>query len=202
MGGARALIASLGASISLVAGAALSLLAVSLLFAYGGWSDSMDSPNEHAAVEVSGRTHPAPVTAGRSNAAAPVVIRVQPAAPPARPAVKRPAPTGGASGNAGAKVVQPSFSPRVGDLGPSAVKVAPARPAAPKPQTGDGVRQLGDAVSATVKDTGDAAGAATAPLLGPPVSQAVQDVLNMISALLKRATATLAGTLDTALPAK
>ena len=38
MSGTRALFASIGASVSLVAAAALSLLAVSAVFAFGGWS--------------------------------------------------------------------------------------------------------------------------------------------------------------------
>ena len=44
MGGARALIASLGASFSLVAGAALSLLVASLVFAYNGFSGGVELP--------------------------------------------------------------------------------------------------------------------------------------------------------------
>ncbi|HEV2057874.1 MAG TPA: hypothetical protein VGR11_00870, partial [Solirubrobacteraceae bacterium] len=47
MSGTRALFASIGASVSLVAAAALSLLAVSAVFAFGGWSD----PNAHSGAQ-------------------------------------------------------------------------------------------------------------------------------------------------------
>ena len=36
----------------------------------------------------------------------------------------------------------------------------------------------------------------TAPLLGPPVSQAVQDVLDLLSSVLQGATGALGGALD------
>ena len=59
MGGARALIASVGASISLVAGAALSLLVVSFVFAYDGLVGAIDVPASHAALVLEKST-PAP----------------------------------------------------------------------------------------------------------------------------------------------
>jgi hypothetical protein len=70
---------------------------------------------------------------------------------------------------------------------------------APKPTVGDGVRQLGNDVSSTVQHTGDATGAVT-KVLGPPVSAAVQKVLDLISSLLKKTTGALGSTVDAILP--
>ena len=62
------------------------------------------------------------------------------------------------------------------------------------------MRDVGDAVGATVQSTGKSAGAVTAPLLGPPVAKAVQDVLDLLSSVLQGATGALAGVLDRAVP--
>ena len=82
------------------------------------------------------------------------------------------------------------------DLGPARTSPSTTTPGA---NTGDGVREVGEAVSATVNGTSAAAGSATAPL-GPPVSAAVQDVLDLLSSVVQGATGGLAGTLDKALP--
>ena len=50
MSGTRALFTSIGVSFSLVAAAALSLLAVSAVFAFGGWSDPVVEPINQAAI--------------------------------------------------------------------------------------------------------------------------------------------------------
>ena len=176
MGGARALIASLGASISLVAGAALSLLVVSFVFAYDGLSGSgFEGSASHARVVVS---DPDPVTTiGRANGpgAAQVVVSA--------PAPRAPAQTKAASGDAGDDSANVQ---RRRAAGPRTV-IAPPPPATTDPSAGidpqapaagDGVRELGDSVTATVDDTGKTAGNAAAPL-GPPVSQAVQEILNL-----------------------
>jgi hypothetical protein len=202
MGGARALIASLGASISLVAGAALALLFVSFLFAYDGLGGAADEPVTHAAlvVDAGSPVTPPPATSGSRNVAA-VVIRTPARAlardvvvPPERRDVVR-------ESSAGVETRQAPTTSNVPALGAASNSPATSNPGGSGPATGDGVRDLGNSVSATVGETGDAAGDATAPL-GPPVSQAVQDVLDIVQSLLKGATDGLAGTLDTALPRK
>ena len=69
-----------------------------------------------------------------------------------------------------------------------------------KPKAGEGVRELGDTLTGTVQKAGDGVGAVATPL-GPPVSKAVQDVLDLavkaINDLLKKTTGGLAGVLDT-----
>ncbi len=201
MGGARALIASLGASISLVAGAALSLLFVSFLFAYDGLGVGAEEPTTYAALVVDAGSAGTSRQAGGSATrdAVPVVIR-NPAPPAAREAVQRPArPDVVRESSAGVQTRPAPATTGVPDLGAAAERPATSNPGGSGPGTGDGVRDLGNGVSATVGETGAGAGDATAPL-GPPVSQAVQDVLNVVQALLEGATGGLAGTIDTALP--
>jgi len=53
-----------------------------------------------------------------------------------------------------------------------------------------------------VQGTTSATSAAAAQLLGPPVSQAVQDVLDLLTSVLEGATGGLAGALDKTLPAR
>jgi hypothetical protein len=201
MGGARALIASLGASISLVAGAALSLLVVSFLFAYDGLSGGTDQPVSHAALLVEAHTPVTPTDrVPGSSRVKPLVLRT-PAARERGPqdvVAGAAAPTRLRAGNGGVQTRQPApAAGGVSDLGAAAPPTSNS--GGSKPSAGDGVRDLGDGVSATVGETGEVAGGAAAPL-GPPVSQAVQDVLNVVESLLKGATDGLAGTLDRALP--
>ena len=196
MGGARALIASVGASISLVAGAALALLFVSFLFAYDGLGGGGDEPTTHAALVVDGGSAVSPrrVTGAARDAAA-VVIKT-PAARPVRDVVGRPATRDVAQeSSAGVETRPAPAASGVPELGAAADPSGTSNPGGTRPATGDGVRDLGESVGTTVGETGDA----TAPL-GPPVSQAVQDVLDLVQELLKGATDGLAGTLDTALP--
>jgi len=69
-----------------------------------------------------------------------------------------------------------------------------------KQKAGESVRQLGDTLTGTVQKAGDGVGAVAKPL-GPPVSKAVQDVLNIavkaVNDLLKKTTGGLAGVIDT-----
>lgn len=197
MGGARALIASLGASFSLVAGAALSLLVVSFVFAYDGFSGGVDVPPAASALLVeSASAQGTPSRGGQPAAASAVLIR------PA-PAVSRPATRSGArparSTTARPARSAPAFNPGVRNLNPVPA-AAVVTPAPSQPVVGDGVRDVGDAVSATVQGTGKSAGAATAPLLGPPVSQAVQDVLDLLTSVLQGAASAVGGVIDTAVP--
>lgn len=194
MGGPRALIASLGASISLVAGAAVSLLFVSVIFALPGITGGSDAPGASAAVVVESqplRARSAPGGQARETASAVVISAPEPARGARRPSVRKTAVVPVA-----AEAAKPTFNPTVRDLRPPAPPAASAPPVVSKPAIGDGVRDVGDAVSATVKSTGEAA----APLLGPPVSKVVQDVLDLLSAVLQGATSTLGGVLDKAVP--
>ncbi len=193
MGGARALIASLGASISLVAGAAVSLLFFSVVFALPGFTGSSDAPRASAPVVVESRVAAEQRARGEAvrEAASAVLISAPKTARATGSAVRGPA---------AARLVEdtdtPSFNPGLRELEPAVRPPAAATPATPKPALGDGVRGVGDAVTATVQGTGDAA----APLLGPPVSQAIQDVLDLLASVLEGATSTLGGVLDTAVP--
>jgi hypothetical protein len=81
---------------------------------------------------------------------------------------------------------------------PSAVGpqvTAPASAAKHVPATGDGVRRVGEDLSSTAHNTGTALADLTAPL-GPPVSAAVQKVLDLVAVLLQRTSNGLGGTLD------
>jgi hypothetical protein len=186
----------LGASISLVAGAALSLLVVSFVFAYDGLTGAIDAPASQSALVLS-PTPPSPAAHGAARRDGAVVISPSPSRT-ARPTGQRVAQPRLTARVGGTQTSQPSFRPGVRDLGPARSAPATARPGAGD-LTGDGVRELGGAVSATVDDTSHAAGSATAPL-GPPVSQAVQDVLDLLSSVVQGATGGLAATLDKALP--
>jgi hypothetical protein len=71
---------------------------------------------------------------------------------------------------------------------------APTATSPPAPNLGDGVRQIGDGVSSTVRATGSKLAEATAPL-GPVVSTATLEVLNLVAALIKGTTDALGGLL-------
>lgn len=191
MDGTRALFASIGVSVSLVAAAALSLLAVSVVIAFGGWSAGIGESTVPPALIV-GEGSAAPTADGAAQMASrPVVLhapaRPRPIAAAARRAVPGPAAGGGPRPDAEGKHVGTNPPPR------SPGTTLPT--AAPKPATGDGVRRLGDELSSTVQSTGDALSTATAPL-GPPVSEAVPKVLDLVDAALQRTTNGLGGTLD------
>jgi hypothetical protein len=198
MGGTRALLASLGASISLVAGAALSLLVVSFVFAYDGLTGSADEPIANAAVLVDGvpAANPATVRTPGGRRAGAVVIAT-PRRQPQSAGTKRPAARD--TTRSAASQSRSSTAPSVGNA--PAIPTT-SQPGGRAPSAGDGVRDIGDAVSSTVDTTGAAAGHATAPLLGPPVTQAVQKVLDAIDDLLTGTTGSLAGALDQATGAK
>jgi hypothetical protein len=67
--------------------------------------------------------------------------------------------------------------------------------------TGEGVRKVGDGLSATVKDTGKAVAEITEPL-APPVSTVVQNVVNVVADLLNSTTSGLGRVVDKLLPPK
>jgi hypothetical protein len=201
MSGTRALFASIGASLSIVVAAAMSLLAVSALFAFGGWSD----PIAESARQTS-------LTLADSNARQPVKLKalVLPARPRAhapRLAASAPARSQGNARAAAQAAITPATSrapkaslettPSAGTPTPTA---DPQAAAAPKKSAGDGVRSAGEGLSGTVRNTGDALAQLTAPLL-PPVTAATQKVLNAVALLLRRTTDGLGNVVDHALPA-
>lgn len=192
MGSFRALFASIGVSVSLVAAAALSLFAVSVVIAFGGWSTGMVEPAPRPALLLADS---APADAREATVAArPVVLRA-----PKRPR-PRPVP---ASAAPSAPVAAPRAVVRRPVVSrPPAVTVAQviapapdvAEPA-PEPRSGDAVRRAGDELGSVVRDTGKGLGEITAPL-SPPVSEAVQRLLDVVAAALQRTTDGVGGTLD------
>jgi|GEM_PF-3560888 len=198
MGNSRALFASIGVSISLVAAAALSLFAVSVVIAFGGWSAGLGE-SAPATVLVFGPTSKGTVTTDVKAAAAarePVVFRAPAKARPQRSGGAQTAGTAKAGSATDSRIISHSVTgvsvqqPII--LPPTSVSAAPARH---MPSTGDGVRRVGDDLSSTAHSTGKALADVTAPL-GPPVSSAVQKVLDLVAVLLNRATNGLGNTLD------
>ena len=195
MSGTRALFASIGASVSLVAAAALSLLAVSAVFAFGGWSDPVAQSARQTALildDGSGArtaSNKAIVVPARAGAPAPrEVARETPRPQTATPATGQ----AGMTESARNRPPKASFVPQVTEPQPN---VTPPAPAAPKKSAGDGVRSAGEGLSGTLQGTADALAQITDPLL-PPVADATQKVLDAVAELLRRSTDGLAGTVD------
>ncbi len=200
MAGSRALFASIGAGVTLTVAAALSLLAISAVFAFGGWSDSVSQSVTRPALVFAGANSSDP-EAARTVAAVNTAQIVAPAPRPrrSRPAATRNRPSATAlattSVSAPASASAPEFAPPV-DRRPANVPAA-AAPATQK--SGDHVRKAGDSLSATVQNAGSKLSETTAPL-SPPVSAAVQQVLNLVAEIVRRAADGLGSTLDTLLP--
>jgi len=204
MTGTRALFASIGASVLLVAAAALSLLAVSAVFAFGGWSDPVaESARQTPLVltseggdDRSGARQTAMVLAARAPAdrSRPATGATAAATSQAR-AADRPAIEPSARRASKANFTPPAVST------PETHTVKPQAPAAPRKSAGDGVRSAGDGLSGTVQNAGDALAQITDPLL-PPVTAATQKVLNLVADLLRRTTDGLGRTVDRVLPAQ
>jgi hypothetical protein len=210
MAGTRALFASIGAGVALVAAAALALLAVSAVFAFGGWSDS-DS--------ASGAKQPALVFAGSTPLKSPAPRSVPVAADTAR--IVAPAPTRGTDRGGGkprsprtrrdvVRAVQPpatsrsanddSSTPNLDAPAAAPVVRAPSAPRVAR-NTGDDVRKIGDSLSSTVQSAGTALANATQPL-APPIGAVIQQALNVVGEVVRRTTDGLGATLDQLLPAK
>ena len=194
MGSTRAVFASIGVSVSLVAAAALSLFAVSVVIAFGGWSAGMGDSGP-ATTLVFGASDPMPTkTVGSRRAElAPDVLRAAKPAP--RPAAAPAHAVAQTGGDAHARVISHAV---ITNVPPKPVVEQPAAPAAPSSHitaTGDGVRRVGEDLSSTAHTTGKALADVTAPL-GPPVSAAVQKVLDLVAALLRHTTNGLGSTLD------
>ncbi len=202
MSGTRALFASIGASVLLVAAAALSLLAVSAVFAFGGWSDPVAASSPQTALVLASDGSAARAGAKQKT----LVLPARAVADRSRPATRAPAGSRDAARAAEQAAIaavkdrpaRAAYTPPPVDA-PATETVAPKAPPAPK--AGDGVRSAGEGLSGTVQDTGDALAQITDPLL-PPVTAATQKVLNVVAELLRRTTDGLGKTVDTVLPAK
>ena len=203
MAGTRALFASIGASVALVAAAALTLLAVSAVFAFGGWGDFASPPGERPALVFASATTADTRTAedgGRaSRIVAPAPVRTASAerprsSSPARDAARPAAPTGVDTSS--------QIGPRVDDP-PSLPRTTPPPPPPPpsQPTTGDRVTKAGATLSGTVQSTGAALAEVTEPLAAP-VSAAVQQVLNLVAEAVRRTAEGLGGTVDALLAPK
>jgi len=204
---ARALIASIGTSVMLVAAVTFSLLSISAVFALGGFEGSRDASSADAIVlDLKSRSGSSSQSgAGSEKAAAVAVVDRPPARSAARarrparhldPVRSRPS-TASASGETSSAAALGE-----GTAGQPPEEQRPAAPAAPRqraPNLGDGIRQLGDGVSASVRQTGAKLADATAPL-GQPVSAAVAQVLAIVAAVMKGTTDALGAVLGSQQP--
>ncbi len=205
MTGTRALFASIGASVLLVAAAALSLLAVSAVFAFGGWSDPVAESARQTALVLPGddavdrdgdkRTAfvlPARAAGERSRPATGVAAASQSRARAADQAAIEPSARRASKAN---------FTPPA-VASPETHTATPQASTAPKKKTaGDRVRTGGEDISGKVQHAGDALAQVVDPLL-PPVTAATQKVLNLVADLLRRTTDGLGRTVDRVLPAQ
>jgi hypothetical protein len=198
MGSTRALFASIGVSVSLVAAAALSLFTVSIVIAFGGWSAGMGESAAPSALVIAGTTTTEPKSRAARRSAGPVVLRA-PAPRRERHVAAAPAPTAPAHTPrlAAARVHHPVVT-HAPDR-PQPLQAPPGETPTPAkkhtPPAGDAVRRLGDDLSSAAQNTGKALSDVTAPL-APPVSSAVQKVLDAVAEVLQRTTNGLGGTLD------
>lgn len=181
MSGTRSLFASIGASLSLVAAAALSLLAVSAVFAFGGWSDPVAEAGRQQTLIIAD-ANPSPgqkplVLAARERPR-PTPTAARPSAPP------QPTPQAG---------IARSASP------PREPVLPPPSPVIPEPQppvVSDPVGpSAGEGLGGKVQSTGGALAQITDPLL-PPVSAATQQVFDAVDELLRRSAEGVGTTVD------
>jgi hypothetical protein len=198
MGSTRALFASIGVSVSLVAAAALSLFTVSVVIAFGGWSAGIGESTPPSALVIAGTTTTQSKSQASRRTAPPVVLRA-PAQGRERDVVRAQAPVAPAPVRrlAAARVVHHPVVTHAPSR-PQPVQAPPGETPAPAkkvPPAGDAVRRLGDDLSSAAQNTGKALGDVTAPL-APPVSSAVQKVLDTVAEVLQRTTNGLGGTLD------
>lgn len=199
---ARALIASIGTSAMLVAAVTFSLLSFSALFALGGLEGSRDASSADAIVlDLESRSVSSSQSgAGSEKAAAVAVVDRPPARSAAR--ARRPArhldPVRSRSSTASVSG-ETSSAAALGEGTAGQPPVAPAAPRRRAPRLGDAVRQLGDGVSASVRQTGTKLADATAPL-GQPVSAAVEQLLTVVAAVIQGTTGVLGGLLGAQQP--
>ena len=201
MSGTRALFTSIGASVLLVGAAALSLLAVSAVFAFGGWSDPVAESSRQTALVLAGGADGRTRAAGQEALVLPRRANSRPARGSVSTAPSQASISGG--GRSGIARSARSRPPKASFPTPSEPQAAtpqapsdPSTPSAPKPTAaGDGVRTAGENLSGGVQNTADALAKITDPLL-PPVTAATQKVLNLVAELLRRSTDGLGGAVD------
>jgi len=204
MSGTRALFASIGASVSLVAAAALSLLAVSAVFAFGGWSTPVAESTRQSALVLTADAAPKRASTAKSvKLPAPIhASREARAAARASGTAKRLRADVALAANRSARTHGSIAGVTNQDLSlPQGSDAKPLAPAPAKKAAGDGVRTAGEDLSSTVQSTGNALTQLTNELL-PPVTKTVQTVVNVLAALLRRTTNGLGTVVDGALPAK
>jgi len=194
---ARALLASVGTSALLIAAVAVTLLSVSIVFAIGGVQNA-DAVDSSSALVLQVADSPNTPRA-RSAASQHAVVAPTPT-PRARSRAQRPADRAdNVRSDAPGETSVSASAPQNIDSGAGTGSEpddtpAPAPATAHKPNLGDGVKKLGDDVSSTVTQTGAVLAQVTAPL-GPPVSAAVQQVLNVVVAIVQQTTNALGGLL-------
>ena len=179
------------------------LFVVSAVLALGGGTGTLGASAAPALVlDVTAASNPASSTSWRV-APSPVVLRA-PARPRARPA--QPARTRAEPAVVAAPDVRAAVQPIV--RRPAAVIAVLPRPITPSaaatgllPRTTNAVRRVGEDLSSAARKTATPLAEVAAPL-GPPVSQAVQDVLDRQAITLKRTTDGLGGALDNVLAPK
>ena len=206
-----ALFASIGTSVMLVAAVTISLLSVSAVFALGGFEGSRDASSaDELVLDLQSRSGSGSESrlgsrsVGSAERAAVAVVK------------RRPARRGGTASRSASRFASRRYKVRASVVSTASVAAAtsPAaaldegtagqapgrqRPAAPTvddqlaPNLGDGVRQVGDGLSSAVRQNGTKLAEATAAL--PPVSVAVQHVLNVLAEVLKGTTDGLGGVL-------
>jgi len=203
MRGTRALFASIGVSVALVAAAALSLFTVSVVIAFGGWSAGMGESSPPTALIFAG-TAPAQPRHGKPEPAAkPVVLRAPARSRPRRAAAVRARTASRTVPVADAVLRRPvsgrAPAPTPPAVRPPAATPAPAAARAPKPKTGDAVRRVGTDLSSTVESVGKGLSDVTTPL-APPLGSAVAHVVDLVAAVLQHTTDGIGATLDKTLP--
>lgn len=200
-----ALIASIGTSVMLVAAVTISLLSVSAVFALGGFEGSRDASSaDELVLDLQTRSGSGAESRSESgDSVKPVAVAVVKRSPaPSSRTVRRSSRHGDTvRAKAASTASATPATSRVSALGEGTRNPAPdvQQPPAPAanqkraPNLGDGVRQFGDGVSSAVQQTGSKLVAATSSLT--PVSAVVQQVVNIVAAVLKGATNTLGGAL-------
>jgi hypothetical protein len=198
MSSARAYLAALGTSLSLVVAGTIALLALSTFVAFHGWPGISDGGRADVPDLVVSAAGEAPGTQGSAVApqTAPLVLGSRASAPATAPARQgtlgarersgtAPAPDATATPNEGA-----SASPGNGQ---STTAPPPATPTRPK--AGDLVRNTGSVVADTTRDVTGTAGHVLTPV-SPDAGAAVEQTGDTVAGTVGTATKTIAGAVD------